>query len=85
MPAARETALDVDAEAARSETVVPPDDVEDAALLTVIQSLPPAAFERLCGRLLTEWGFEQVEVGAVLVVRTSPGLEVLPGRTARTN
>lgn len=58
----REAASEVEAAAVHAESVVPPDDVEDAELLDTIQTLPPAAFERLCRRLLTEWGFEHVEV-----------------------
>ena len=41
---------------------VPPDEVQDATLLQVLQSLPPYGFELLCERLLREHGFENVNV-----------------------
>lgn len=41
---------------------VPPDEVQDAGLLGVLKSLPPYGFELICGRLLREHGFEEVEV-----------------------
>jgi restriction system protein len=41
---------------------VPPDEVQDAGLLGVLKSLPPYGFELICGRLLREHGFEDVEV-----------------------
>lgn len=43
----------------------PPDEVQvdyRAQLLTILQDLPAAGFERLCQRLLREAGFEQVSV-----------------------
>ena len=42
-----------------------PDDAGDswrAVLMETLRSMPPAAFERLCQRLLRESGFEEVEV-----------------------
>jgi len=44
------------------ETSELPEVVEEQNLLTVIHSLPPDGFERLCKRLLHEYGFERVEV-----------------------
>ena len=44
------------------EAKVAPDEVDQNELLSVIQGLPPKGFERLCKRLLHEWGFENVEV-----------------------
>jgi len=44
---------------------LPPDESDGdyrARLLTVLQGLPPAGFERLCQRVLREAGFEQVTV-----------------------
>jgi restriction system protein len=41
---------------------VPPDEVQDVGLLGVLKSLPPYGFELICGRLLREHGFEEVEV-----------------------
>lgn len=38
------------------------EEVEEQEVLGVIQGLPPAGFERLCKRLLTEWGFQDIEV-----------------------
>lgn len=43
----------------------PPDEVQvdhRAQLLTILQDLPAAGFERLCQRLLREAGFEQVSI-----------------------
>jgi len=39
-----------------------PEEVEEQTLLDVIQSLPPEGFERLCKRVLHEFGFERVTV-----------------------
>jgi len=41
---------------------LPPDELHERELLTVLQSLSPAGFERLCQRLLHASGFENVEV-----------------------
>ena len=42
---------------------LPPDaDTWRATLLETLRNMPPAAFERLCQRLLRESGFEEVEV-----------------------
>mgnify|MGYP001581188810 CR=1 FL=1 len=38
------------------------EEVEEQELLGVIQQLSPQGFERLCKRLLTEWGFEDIEI-----------------------
>ncbi len=38
------------------------EEVEERELLGVIQGLPPDGFERLCKRLLHEWGFEGIQV-----------------------
>jgi restriction system protein len=46
----------------RSESERPPDEIEEHELLSVIQGLPPEGFERLCKRLLFEWGFADIEV-----------------------
>lgn len=49
----------------RSEETPSPDETPSdykAQLRTVLQSLPPAGFERLCRRLLLEAGFERVNV-----------------------
>ena len=40
----------------------PPDDTEEIDLLTILKELPPYGFELICGRLLREHGFEEVEV-----------------------
>jgi restriction system protein len=40
----------------------PPDEAQDLGLLDVLKSLPPYGFELVCGRLLREHGFEDVEV-----------------------
>ena len=39
-----------------------PEEVEEEALLTVLLSLPASGFERLCKRLLHEYGFEKLVV-----------------------
>jgi restriction system protein len=39
-----------------------PEEVEEQTLLDIIQSLPPEGFERLCKRVLHEFGFERVTV-----------------------
>jgi restriction system protein len=41
---------------------LPADDLEEQGLLDVLKTLPPYGFELLCGRLLREHGFEDVEV-----------------------
>jgi len=41
---------------------VPPEEVYEEELLAVLLALSPAAFERVCKRLLRESGFENVEV-----------------------
>lgn len=40
----------------------PPEESHDLDLLDVLKSLPPYGFELICGRLLREHGFEEVEV-----------------------
>lgn len=40
----------------------PPEERHDAGLLDILKSLPPYGFELICGRLLREHGFEEVEV-----------------------
>ena len=40
----------------------PPDDAEEINLLAILRELPPYGFELICGRLLREHGFEEVEV-----------------------
>jgi restriction system protein len=40
----------------------PPDEVQELNLLEVLRDLPPYGFELICGRLLREHGFEDVEV-----------------------
>lgn len=40
----------------------PPEESQDLGLLDVLKSLPPYGFELICGRLLREHGFEEVEV-----------------------
>lgn len=40
----------------------PPEESRDLGLLDVLKSLPPYGFELICGRLLREHGFEEVEV-----------------------
>jgi restriction system protein len=51
-------------EAVSSEDLAPEQEDRDyrSRLLAILQSLPPAGFERLCQRLLREAGFEQVIV-----------------------
>lgn len=44
------------------ETVMPPEETADAALLTALRKLSPSGFERVCQRLLRESGFENVTV-----------------------
>jgi restriction system protein len=39
-----------------------PEEVEEQSLLNVLQSLPSEGFERLCQRILREYGFEHVVV-----------------------
>ncbi|MBQ4854953.1 restriction endonuclease [Rhodanobacter sp. B2A1Ga4] len=39
-----------------------PGELQDLGLLDVLKSLPPYGFELICGRLLREHGFEEVEV-----------------------
>ncbi len=39
-----------------------PEEVEEQSLIEVIQSLPPQGFERLCKRVLHEYGFERLTV-----------------------
>lgn len=50
----------------RVESLLPERPVEETSwedqLLTILKSMPPDAFERLCQRLLRESGFTQVEV-----------------------
>lgn len=48
-------------ESNRGESV-PADELEEQSLLDVLKTLPPYGFELLCGRLLREHGFEEVEV-----------------------
>jgi restriction system protein len=38
------------------------DEDDERELLGVLQGLPPDGFERLCKRLLHEWGFQSIEV-----------------------
>jgi len=47
-----------------SETTdsAPPEEVQELNLLEVLRTLPPFGFELICGRLLREHGFEDVEV-----------------------
>ncbi|MEW9622771.1 restriction endonuclease [Rhodanobacter geophilus] len=40
----------------------PPEEAHDLDLLNILKSLPPYGFELICGRLLREHGFEDVEV-----------------------
>lgn len=40
----------------------PPDEAEEIDLLAILKDLPPYGFELICGRLLREHGFEEVEV-----------------------
>lgn len=40
----------------------PPGEARDLDLLDILKSLPPHGFELICGRLLREHGFEDVEV-----------------------
>lgn len=40
----------------------PPEESQDLGLLDILKSLPPYGFELICGRLLREHGFEDVEV-----------------------
>ncbi len=40
----------------------PPDETEEIDLLAILKDLPPYGFELICGRLLREHGFEEVEV-----------------------
>ena len=42
--------------------VTAPDESPDLDLLAILKSLPPYGFELICGRLLREHGFEDVEV-----------------------
>lgn len=48
-------------EAEFSDTATP-GDAPDIDLLSILKSLPPYGFELICGRLLREHGFEDVEV-----------------------
>ena len=41
---------------------LPADELDEQSLLDVLKTLPPYGFELLCGRLLREHGFEDVEV-----------------------
>jgi restriction system protein len=50
-----------DVEPERDESL-PADELEEQNLLDVLKALPPYGFELLCGRLLREHGFEEVEV-----------------------
>jgi restriction system protein len=50
------------AEAEEEEEEETPEEVEEQSLLEVLQSLPPDGFERLCKRVLHEYGFERVTV-----------------------
>src|SRR5207237_769954 len=51
------------ADDSRELTDVPPDDgMEDLDLLTVLRSLSPSGFEKICQRLLRAHGFERVAV-----------------------
>lgn len=47
---------------ASSDIVVPPEEVEEEALLAVLRRVSPSGFERVCQRLLRESGFESVKV-----------------------
>jgi restriction system protein len=38
------------------------DEDDERELLGVLQGLPPDGFERLCKRLLHEWGFQGIQV-----------------------
>ena len=40
----------------------PPDEIKELDLLAILRGLPPYGFELICGRLLREHGFEEVEV-----------------------
>jgi len=40
----------------------PPEEAQELSLLGVLRELPPHGFELICGRLLREHGFEDVEV-----------------------
>jgi restriction system protein len=44
------------------QTVMPPEETADAALLNALRKLSPSGFERVCQRLLRESGFESVTV-----------------------
>lgn len=61
-----------------SEVTVPPDDADEAELLTVLMDLSPGGFERLCRRLLTESGFEGVTVTGQSHDRGIDGFGILP-------
>jgi restriction system protein len=41
---------------------VPPEEAQELDLLGTLKALPPYGFELICGRLLREHGFEEVEV-----------------------
>jgi Restriction endonuclease len=44
------------------EDSLPPEEVQELDLLGILKALPPYGFELICGRLLREHGFEEVEV-----------------------
>jgi restriction system protein len=56
-----ETATADASEPERGESL-PADELEEQSLLDVLKTLPPHGFELLCGRLLREHGFEDVDV-----------------------
>lgn len=60
-PASQTRSSPIDATTDQAESL-PADEIEEQDLLDVLKSLPPYGFELLCGRLLREHGFEEVEV-----------------------
>ena len=57
----RATHTDSDSTSASAD-IEPPEEIASDDLLAVLKSLPPYGFELICGRLLREHGFEDVEV-----------------------
>lgn len=49
-------------EPAEKDDAPPPDEAQQLGLLDILKALPPYGFELICGRLLREHGFEEVEV-----------------------
>ena len=65
----RQSSAGRDASEPDSPESTPPEEAQDLDLLDILKALPPCGCELICGRLLHEHGFEEVEGNAALTRR----------------